>query len=279
MLEIELGRLDESIAVYEGIIGNLDPEHEGSVKRARERLHQQGRLEELYATYERALRVARSDSGQAEVVTPDGAPALRELGDGERSVAMWKRCSSWWRDSEALARSRSYTRQTATTAIWATSSSAKRLVADSERTASACSCHSAPSGTNARSRAQCARQLRACARPRYEPHAGAVCDCEHPSQCRSHSGSGRHPASHRRCRRDLARGRQARSRPTWSSAASTSRNSRTRTRSRGYTRAVDVNPHKLRGHRTPWSANTEQGAGRARIGIKERRVTGREPAC
>jgi golgin subfamily B member 1 len=90
VLEIELARLDEAIGVYQGILGELDPEHEGSLSALERAFTTKGDWPNLYATYERALRVAIGDSGQAEVYAKMARLLSENLGDGQRSVEMWK---------------------------------------------------------------------------------------------------------------------------------------------------------------------------------------------
>ncbi|HEX6239251.1 MAG TPA: tetratricopeptide repeat protein [Polyangiales bacterium] len=90
VLEVELSRLDEAIAVYEGILTEQDPEHEGSVSALERAFTAKGDWPKLYATYERALKVAVGDSGQAEVYAKMARLLSENLGDGARSVAMWK---------------------------------------------------------------------------------------------------------------------------------------------------------------------------------------------
>jgi tetratricopeptide (TPR) repeat protein len=90
VLEVELARLDEAIAVYQGILDKLDPEHEGSVSALERAFTSKEDWPNLYATYERALKVAIGDSGQAEVFAKMARLLSENLGDGVRSVAMWK---------------------------------------------------------------------------------------------------------------------------------------------------------------------------------------------
>jgi tetratricopeptide (TPR) repeat protein len=90
VLEVELGRLDEAIGVYEGILSELDAEHDGSLSALERAFTTKGDWPKLYATYERALKVAIGDSGQAEVYAKMARLLSENLGDGARSVAMWK---------------------------------------------------------------------------------------------------------------------------------------------------------------------------------------------
>jgi golgin subfamily B member 1 len=89
VLELELGRLDEAIAVYDRILA-ADPEHEGSVHALERVFTTKGDWQNLYATYERARRVAVGDGPQAEVYGKMARLLSEHLNDSRRSVEMWK---------------------------------------------------------------------------------------------------------------------------------------------------------------------------------------------
>jgi golgin subfamily B member 1 len=90
VLELELGRLDEAIAVYGGILKELNPEHEGSVLALERAYTAKGDWTQLYATYERALKVVLGDANQAEIYAKMARLSSEALGDGKRAVELWK---------------------------------------------------------------------------------------------------------------------------------------------------------------------------------------------
>jgi golgin subfamily B member 1 len=90
VLELELGRLDEAIEVYQRILRDLDQEHEPSVLALERAYTSKGDWTNLFATYERALRVVVGDSNQAEIYAKMARLSSENLGDGARAVDLWK---------------------------------------------------------------------------------------------------------------------------------------------------------------------------------------------
>ncbi|MET0339682.1 MAG: tetratricopeptide repeat protein [Polyangiales bacterium] len=90
VLELELNRLDEAIGVYQNILSDLDPEHEGSVHALERGFTSKGDWPNLYATYERALKVVVGDANQAEIYAKMARLASDHLRDSERAVSLWK---------------------------------------------------------------------------------------------------------------------------------------------------------------------------------------------
>ncbi|MEY4513788.1 MAG: hypothetical protein RLZZ450_5910, partial [Pseudomonadota bacterium] len=89
-LELELGRLDESIGVYGGILKDLDAEHEGSVLALERAFTAKGDWGNLFATYERALKVVLGDANQADIYAKMARLSSEHLSDASRSVDLWK---------------------------------------------------------------------------------------------------------------------------------------------------------------------------------------------
>jgi tetratricopeptide (TPR) repeat protein len=89
-LELELTRLDEAIGVYGGILKDLDPEHEGSVLALERAYTAKGDWKNLYATYERALKVVLGDANQAEIHAKMARLQAEHLGDAPKAVELWK---------------------------------------------------------------------------------------------------------------------------------------------------------------------------------------------
>ena len=89
-LELELTRLDDAIAVYSGILKDLDAEHEGSVLALERAYTAKSDWNNLYATYERALRVVLGDANQAEIYAKMARLSAEHLGDATKSIELWK---------------------------------------------------------------------------------------------------------------------------------------------------------------------------------------------
>ncbi len=89
-LEVELGRLDEAIGIYQGILTDLDPEHADSVHALERAFTTKADWPNLYATYERALKVVVGDSNQAEIYAKMAHLASDHLGDTGKAVETWK---------------------------------------------------------------------------------------------------------------------------------------------------------------------------------------------
>ena len=234
----------------------------------------------LYATYERALKVVVGDSNQADIYAKMARLSSEHLGEPEKAVELWKQVLDLrGEDPEALrALGQLYTAQ----GNW------RDLVDILEREASGGRdrrrAHSHLHGArprlvrHARARAQRTRELRARARPRPGPHAGAVRDRQHPPSRRGATQElvdtlhriidvGREHA-----RRRALEARLHGARPALRAASSSS----PPTRSRPTPRAVDVNPRNFAAMDALERIHTEQGDWEARIGVKERRVTGLE---
>jgi tetratricopeptide (TPR) repeat protein len=90
VLEEELGRTDEAIAIYQQILDDLDPEHEGSVNALERAFTTKGDWTNLYGTYERALKVVVGDSNQADIYAKMARLSSEELGQQDKAVGLWK---------------------------------------------------------------------------------------------------------------------------------------------------------------------------------------------
>ncbi|MFO0712453.1 MAG: tetratricopeptide repeat protein [Sandaracinus sp.] len=77
VLENDLGRIDEAIGVYLGILDGLDAEHEASIQALANIYVEKQDWPNLYTTFDRELKVALGDSGRADVLAK-----MARLSDG-----------------------------------------------------------------------------------------------------------------------------------------------------------------------------------------------------
>ncbi|MFT3922541.1 MAG: hypothetical protein QM778_08405 [Myxococcales bacterium] len=90
VLEVELSRLDEAIATYQVILNDLDPEHVDSVHALERAFTTKGDWVNLFGTYERALRVIVGDSNQAEIYAKMARLSSEHLGSPAKAIDLWK---------------------------------------------------------------------------------------------------------------------------------------------------------------------------------------------
>jgi tetratricopeptide (TPR) repeat protein len=90
VLEEQLGQTDEAITIYQKVLDELDPEHEGSVQCLERAFTTKGDWPNLYGTYERALKVVVGDSNQADIYAKMARLSSEHLGQPQKSVDLWK---------------------------------------------------------------------------------------------------------------------------------------------------------------------------------------------
>ncbi|MFO0681411.1 MAG: tetratricopeptide repeat protein [Sandaracinus sp.] len=90
VLENDLGRIDEAVAVYTNLLDKLDKEHEGSIRALSNIYVEKQDWRSLSRTFERELEVALGDSGRADVLAKMARLAEDNLQEPDRAVALWK---------------------------------------------------------------------------------------------------------------------------------------------------------------------------------------------
>lgn len=91
VLEHDLGRVDDAVAVYDRILDDLDREHEQAFE-ALQGIHVRlGRWDDLQRAFSRALDVALGDDAQGELVARMARVASDQQGDLDAAVEHWKR--------------------------------------------------------------------------------------------------------------------------------------------------------------------------------------------
>ena len=90
VLENDLGRIDEAVTVYHGILAGPDPEHSDSIKALENIYVEKQDWNSLYSTFQKELEVAMGDTGRAEVTAKMAHLAADHLADPERAIALWK---------------------------------------------------------------------------------------------------------------------------------------------------------------------------------------------
>jgi tetratricopeptide (TPR) repeat protein len=89
VLENDLARIDEAVAVYVGLLDSLDAEHEPSITALANIYTEKQDWPSLYRTFERELAVALGDSGRADVLAKMARVAEGYLRDDPRAVQLW----------------------------------------------------------------------------------------------------------------------------------------------------------------------------------------------
>ncbi|MFK7992146.1 MAG: tetratricopeptide repeat protein, partial [Sandaracinaceae bacterium] len=89
-LENELGRIDEAVEVYKGLLANHDPEHAESIKALQNIYTEKQDWPSLFATYEKEMEVVLGDSARSDVTAKMAYVAAAYLGDSDKAIEMWK---------------------------------------------------------------------------------------------------------------------------------------------------------------------------------------------
>ncbi len=90
VLENELGRIDEAVTVYQGILGGLDPEHQDSVRALANIYVEKQDWPSLFATFQKELEVVLGDTARSDVTAKMARVASDHLGDPQRAIELWK---------------------------------------------------------------------------------------------------------------------------------------------------------------------------------------------
>ena len=89
VLENDLGRIDEAVGVYQGLLANLDKEHEPSIQALANIYTEKRDWRNLYATFEKELGVALGDSGRSDVLAKMARLSSAHLGEDNRAITTW----------------------------------------------------------------------------------------------------------------------------------------------------------------------------------------------
>jgi tetratricopeptide (TPR) repeat protein len=90
VLENELGRIDEAVTVYQGILKDLDPEHEGSIKALENIYVEKQDWESLFAIFQKEMDVVLGDTARSDVTAKMARVAATHLNDPDRAIELWK---------------------------------------------------------------------------------------------------------------------------------------------------------------------------------------------
>lgn len=90
VLENELGRIDEAVAVYHGILAGPDPEHMDSIHALANIYVEKQDWQSLFATFQREVEVVLGDTARSEVTAKMARVASEHLGDPDRAIQLWK---------------------------------------------------------------------------------------------------------------------------------------------------------------------------------------------
>ncbi len=90
VLENELGRIDEAVGVYQGILASLDPEHQDSIRALANIYTEKQDWPSLFATFQKEMEVALGDTARSDVTAKMARVAADHLNDPERAIQLWK---------------------------------------------------------------------------------------------------------------------------------------------------------------------------------------------
>ncbi|MCB9662249.1 MAG: tetratricopeptide repeat protein [Sandaracinaceae bacterium] len=90
VLEDQLGRTEEAIAVYRKILDELEPEHADSIRALQVIYTRQEDWTNLFAVFQKELGVVFGDAQQGDITAKMARLATVELGDPEQGVTLWK---------------------------------------------------------------------------------------------------------------------------------------------------------------------------------------------
>ncbi|MEM1417094.1 MAG: tetratricopeptide repeat protein, partial [Myxococcota bacterium] len=91
LLEADLGRTEEAIAVYQRVLGDIEPEHGESVKALQAIYLRQEDWPKLHGALHKELDVAFGDTSRAEILGKMARLASDQLGKPEEAIDLWKR--------------------------------------------------------------------------------------------------------------------------------------------------------------------------------------------
>lgn len=90
VLENELGRIDEAVGVYQGILGGLDAEHHDSIAALANIYTEKADWPSLFGVFEKEREVVLGDTARADVTAKMACVAADHLGDPQQAIQLWK---------------------------------------------------------------------------------------------------------------------------------------------------------------------------------------------
>ena len=90
VLENELGRIDEAVTVYQGVLAGADPEHQDSIAALANIYTEKQDWPSLFAVFQKEREVVLGDTGRADVTAKMARVAADHLGDPERAIQLWR---------------------------------------------------------------------------------------------------------------------------------------------------------------------------------------------
>lgn len=90
VLENELGRIDEAVVVYQGLLRDLDPEHEQSIKSLQNIYTEKQDWAALFATFEKEMEVVMGDTARSDVLAKMAYVSSMYLGEPDKAIEAWK---------------------------------------------------------------------------------------------------------------------------------------------------------------------------------------------
>ncbi len=90
VLENELARIDEAVEVYNGLLANLDSEHEGSIKSLQNIYTEKQDWTSLFAIFQREMDVVMGDTARSDVTAKMAYVSSSYLGEADKAIELWK---------------------------------------------------------------------------------------------------------------------------------------------------------------------------------------------
>src|SRR5690606_23278585 len=86
----ELGRIDEAVAVYQGILASLDPEHQDSIRALANLYTEEPDGPRLFAIFQKEIDVVLGDTARADAIAKMARVAADPLSAPARAIQLWK---------------------------------------------------------------------------------------------------------------------------------------------------------------------------------------------
>ena len=103
LLENDLRRVDEAMAIYQRILKDVDAQHIDSLRALQNIFVQQEDWRSLFDVFAKELEVTFEDSAQADIVAAMAYLAAEKLGDAARAIELWRQVLELrGEDAEAL---------------------------------------------------------------------------------------------------------------------------------------------------------------------------------
>ncbi len=90
VLENDLGRIDEAVVVYLGLLSDLDPEHEESIKALQNIYTEQQQWTSLFTMFQREMEVVMGDAARSDVTAKMAHVSGSYLGEPDKAIDLWK---------------------------------------------------------------------------------------------------------------------------------------------------------------------------------------------